>query len=212
MPQTTKTPEKEIRSLKIGELRMDEPEGEAAPVVVTGYAAVFDSPAMIDDFMKEVIAPGAFATSIASGDVRALIDHDPRLVIGRTRAGTLTLAEDTKGLRVEITLPKTQVARDLAESMRRGDIDQMSFGFYTKKDAWDHTTTPPTRTLREVELFDVSVVTFPAYDDTSAALRSLDHHKKSAACASVIPMAARRMELGLRARGVRMDRKAGETT
>ena len=209
MPQIPTKPEREVRSLKVGDLRMADSSGDGAPVVVTGYAAVFDAPALIGGCMREVVAPGAFSESIRRDDVRALIDHDPSLVIGRLRAGTLALEEDEKGLRVEITLPETQPARDLAESMRRGDVDQMSFGFFTRKQEWDETTEPPTRTLREVELFDVSVVTFPAYDDTSAALRSLNHRKKTVTTPAS-SLVARRMKLGLRARGVRLDQNAGE--
>jgi len=191
------TDKRERRALAVGELRADEPTGEGEPVTITGYAAVFNAPTDIGDAFREVIAPGAFAASIARDDIRALIDHDPSRVIGRNRARTLKLEEDAKGLRVEISLPDTQIARDLATSMRRGDIDGMSFGFYSKHDEWDETTEPPTRTLHELELFDVSVVTFPAYPEAGAALRSLTALRDAGLTA--IRRAAR-MRMGLRLR------------
>ena len=143
---------------------------------VAGYAAVFNSITDIGGMFREQIAPGAFKPSLAA-DVRALFDHDSAHVLGRTKAGTLRLKEDERGLAVEIDLPETQVARDLTASMARGDIDGMSFGFRVTKQEWDDTQDPPLRTIREVELHEVSVVTFPAYDDTEVALRSLDNER-----------------------------------
>ena len=141
---------------------------------VAGYAAVFDSVADIGGFFREKIERGAFSNAI-NGDVRALFDHDSAFVLGRTKAGTLRLSEDDHGLAVEIDLPDTQTARDLSASMERGDIDGMSFGFMVTKQEWDETSDPPLRTIKEVELFEVSVVTFPAYADTEVALRSLEN-------------------------------------
>jgi HK97 family phage prohead protease len=145
---------------------------------IGGYAAVFNSETMIGDFFREMIAPGAFAETI-KGDVRALFDHDSGVVLGRTKAGTLRLSEDDKGLNVEIDLPDTQAARDLVASMERGDIDGMSFGFRVLRQEWDESSDVALRIIREVELFEVSVVTFPAYDDTEVALRSLDEARKA---------------------------------
>jgi len=140
---------------------------------IGGYAAVFNSTADIGGSFREVIAPGAFAGAM-SADVRALIDHDSGRVIGRTTAGTLRLKEDDTGLSVEIDLPDTTDGRDLAVLMERGDISGMSFGFIVTKQTWDETGPIPTRTIEAVDLREVSVVAFPAYDDTSIALRSLD--------------------------------------
>lgn len=144
---------------------------------VAGYAAVFNSIADIGGAFREQIAPGAFAKAI-DGDVRALFDHDTSSVLGRTKAGTLRLNEDSRGLAVEIDLPDTQVGRDLTASMARGDIDGMSFGFRVTKQDWDESGDVPLRTIRELELLEVSVVTFPAYADTEVALRSLEAARK----------------------------------
>lgn len=147
---------------------------------ITGYAAVFNTETDIGGYFRERIAPGAFAEAI-KGDVRALFDHDSAHVLGRTKSGTLRLEEDERGLRIEIDLPDTQTARDLAASMERGDIDGMSFGFEVLRQTWDETTGDiPLRTVEEVRLHEVSVVTFPAYADTEVALRSMDDAREEA--------------------------------
>ena len=154
-------------------------EGKAGRLV--GYAARFNEPAVIAGRWREQVAPGTFARAIARDDVHALIEHDFGKIIGRNRSGTLRLQEDENGLRVEVDLPDTQLGRDLAVEIERGDRDQMSFGFLATRDAWDYETEPlPTRTIQEVELFDVSVVGRGAYDTTSVALRSLDRHQRAA--------------------------------
>lgn len=145
---------------------------------VAGYAALFNSEADIGGAFREVIAPGAFADTLGS-DIRALVDHDSGRVIGRSTAGTLRLSEDDKGLAVEIDLPDTTDGRDLAVSLERGDISGMSFGFRVTKDTWDETGDMPMRTIQAVDLFEVSAVAFPAYDDTSLALRSLENAKEA---------------------------------
>lgn len=140
---------------------------------IGGYAAVFNSRSADLGGFYEVVAPGAFARSIAQNDVRALWDHDPKYVLGRTAAGTLALNEDDAGLRVEVEPPETAWARDLMASMRRGDVNQMSFGFYVREEEWGKTEDgAPLRTLKDVDLFDVSVVTYPAYAETTAEARS----------------------------------------
>ncbi|MDX2328679.1 HK97 family phage prohead protease [Sinorhizobium medicae] len=139
---------------------------------LVGYAAVFNSDADIGGWWTERIAPGAFAETI-SGDVRALVDHDMGRVIGRTKSGTLRLSEDGKGLRVEIDIPNTTDGNDLWELVERGDISGMSFGFSVTKQSWDETIDPPTRTIEAVDLFEVSAVAWPAYDDTEIGKRAL---------------------------------------
>lgn len=143
-----------------------------------GYAALFNTRAEIGGQFVEVIAPGAFRDAINGADVRALIDHDSGRVIGRTKAGTLRLEEDDMGLSVEIDLPDTTDGRDLAVQLERGDISGMSFGFRVTHDEWDETGDMPVRTIRAVELFEVSAVAFPAYGDTSIALRSLEEARR----------------------------------
>lgn len=156
----------ERRYFDVTELRVKEDSESNA---ITGYAAVFNSWSEDLGFFKEQIAPGAFSRTIKNGDIRALINHDPNLVIGRTKNGTLRLWEDDKGLAYEVDLPDTSYALDLRESIRRKDITQNSFGFQTVKDEWAEDGRR--RTLREVKLFDISPVTFPAYKQTNVKLR-----------------------------------------
>jgi hypothetical protein len=158
------------RYIPNAELRVETREGEAPKIV--GYAAVFNSLSENLGGFREIIKPGAFKKSLTN-DVRALIDHESGKVLGRSKAGTLRMVEDDKGLRVEIDPPDTTIARDLLESMRRGDIDQMSFGFFVKSDNWRKQDGENIRELEEVDLFDVSIVTFPAYPATSVHVRSL---------------------------------------
>lgn len=164
-----KMPKKETRTFNITGLETkDGIEGE--PNVISGYAAVFNSKTIIGDWFEEIISPGAFSKTIASGDVRALFNHDWGNVLGRTKSGTLKLEEDDRGLKFEVDLPNTSVARDLKESMQRGDINQCSFGFYPTEETWDYSNEPALRTINEVELFEVSVVSLPAYDDTEVSI------------------------------------------
>jgi hypothetical protein len=145
-----------------------------APKIV-GYAAVFDTWTDIGGWFRESIKPGAFAKTLKESDVRALMNHDENYVLGRNRAGTLRLKEDKKGLAVEIDPVDSAWANDLMKSMKRGDVDQMSFGFIVNKaeDNYEEDT----RVLVDVTLFDVSVVTFPAYPTTSAEVRSKFQNK-----------------------------------
>lgn len=146
---------------------------------LVGYAAKFDSLSEDLGGFRESIAPGAFTRSLESGaDVRCLFEHDTSKVLGRRSAGTLRLVEDTVGLRIECDLPRgVSYAEDLAILLKRGDISQMSFGFTVDEggDEW----LPPgkdrlrRRVLRSVKVLETSVVTFPAYTETEAAIRSL---------------------------------------
>jgi len=145
---------------------------------LVGYAAVFEKLSEPMMFFREKIAKGAFADTL-NEDVRALWEHNSQYVLGRNTNGTLTLKEDNVGLRAEVVPPPTQWANDLMVSVERGDISQMSFGFYTLKDTWDNTDEKNViRTLDKVRLFDVSIVTYPAYPDTSVAVRSLEDWKE----------------------------------
>lgn len=140
---------------------------------LVGYAARFDSPTVIGNKFREVIKRGAFRNTLEKNDVRALYDHNTSLVLGRVKSGTLQLNEDDIGLRFEIDLPDTQTARDLAESVKRGDIDGCSFGFYIISE--NRVDTPgemPTRELLEVDLFEISITPFPAYESTTVSYRS----------------------------------------
>ncbi|KKL63362.1 hypothetical protein LCGC14_2175870, partial [marine sediment metagenome] len=118
----------------------------------------------------------------------ALVEHDPARIIGRNKAKTLRLAEDEVGLKVEIDVPDTQVGRDLQVSVARGDLTQMSFSFSVVSESWKTKDKVDIRTLEELELFDVSVVAFPAYEDTDVAQRRLDAAKKAVEARLVIPV------------------------
>lgn len=154
------------------ELRLDE-SGDKA--VARGYAAVFGSRSENLGGFVEMIDPKAFNRTLNSADVRALRDHDPKLLLGRSGAGTLRLWVDERGLAYEIDLPDTQEGRDTAVLLRRGDLYGSSFGFRTIDDDWSQRTEDgyPLRVLQEVALRDVGPVTMPAYPATEAALRSL---------------------------------------
>lgn len=137
---------------------------------IRGYAALFESDSQDLGGFIETIAPGAFGRSLASGaDVRALFNHDPNHVLGRTKSGTLKLREDRRGLWFAVQLPPTALARDLGAQIARGDISQMSFAFSLVRESWAPARPGelPRRTLLEVNLHDVSPVTYPAYAATS---------------------------------------------
>lgn len=180
MPQkkkfSPKNPAQENRMVEIRSKGLElRAAGEGHPGTIVGYAAVFESPSEIYPGTTEVIAPGAFAESLRRGDdVRAFAQHDNAAIIGRRSAETLRIEEDGTGLRVEIDLPDTTVAHDLAENLRLGNLDGMSFGFLPRQVEWTFTESedePDVRRLLEVDLVEVSVVTFAAYDSTTAALR-----------------------------------------
>lgn len=158
------------------DVQLEQRDGE--PAKIRGYAAVFNQLSEDLGGFREQLATGAFSDAIGASDVRALINHDANLVIGRNKSGTLTMSEDAVGLRVEITPPDTQAARDLVELMKRGDVNQMSFAFTVSKEdqTWTRDGSGPwLRTIKKVSrLFDVSVVTYPAYPQTSAAVRALE--------------------------------------
>ena len=146
---------------------------DSGPVIACHFA-VFNSPTELWPGCIEQIAPGAFTSSL-NRDVRALIDHETRLVLGRTVAGTLTLREDETGLYGEIKINEHDSdAMNLYARVQRGDVSQCSFGFDIV--AEDYVVGPDgqtcTWTIREVILYEVSVVTFPAYDATSAVARA----------------------------------------
>ncbi len=147
---------------------------EGDTLTAVGYAAVFDRLSQNLGGFVERVAPGTFRSTLKQADIRALYNHEPDHLLGRSSTGTLRLSEDEHGLRYEIDLPATTLGRDVAELLRRGDISGSSFGFRTIGDEWAETEDGyPVRTLTEVALRDVGPVTFPAYTSTDASLRSL---------------------------------------
>lgn len=141
-----------------------------------GYALKWDARSSNLGGFRERVAQGATAESIQRDDIRALFNHDPNLILGRNRSGTLRLSEDSTGLHYEVDMPDTTYARDLATAMERGDVSQSSFGFKTsgpEGDSWAEDDDGfPLRTLQRVALFDVSPVTYPAYADSTSGVGS----------------------------------------
>lgn len=135
-----------------------------------GRVATYGAEARIGQF-TEVIAPGAFTATLASGrDVLALVDHDPGRLLARTSSGTLRLAEDERGLSFDLAVPDTQLGRDILALAERRDLGGMSFGFRATDEAWP---ARDRRELRAVELMEVSIVlAFPAYAQTSITARA----------------------------------------
>lgn len=172
-------------------------KGVAQTMTVSGYAALYNSETVIFGLWRERIAPGAFASALnGSDDVRALFNHDPSLLLGRSASGTLQLSEDETGLKYDVDLPDTQLARDVRELIKRGDVTGSSFGFRIDEEDWDDAPTKegklPLVTIRKVELFDVSPVTFPAYPQTSVSARA----KGEAAAAEIARFLERQQAIG----------------
>ena len=149
---------KDAEKRTMGTIEVRESDGDE--MTLEGYAAVFNSETDLGAF-REVIRPGAF-DDVMDNDVRALINHDPNLILGRTSNGTLELSTDQRGLKYKVKLGDQQYARDFYESVKRGDISQSSFAFTIDKQSWNEE-----RTVRSVDkvrqLLDVSPVTYPAY-------------------------------------------------
>jgi len=158
-----------------------------ADPVFTGHAAVFDSRTAIGNPLTwgfyEEIASGAFSKTLKEGDARFLVDHDTSLIVARVSAGDLRLGEDDIGLAVDADLDQeVSYVRDLTRNTEKRRVTGMSFGFRVVKDDWEMESVETSdgqsvevevRTIREVELFEVSAVTFPAYEETDAALRAI---------------------------------------
>jgi HK97 family phage prohead protease len=145
--------------------------GQAKGKKISGHAAVFNQLSENLGGFREQIAPGAFANTLRkNADVRLLVNHQG-LPLARTKSGTLTLKEDSHGLRIEADVDESDpdIQRVLPK-LQRGDLSQMSIGFYVVADSWEITERERIRTLLEVDLFDVSLVTYPAYPQTSVKI------------------------------------------
>mgnify|MGYP003135495351 CR=1 FL=1 len=176
------TIEKETRvcnDLHLALTRSEDGEIDESPKIV-GYASVFNSLSENLGGFREKIQRGAFAQSLEDGDeVHALFNHDSNKILGRRGSGTLKLWEDDHGLRVEIDPPNTTDGNDVVELLRRGDLVSMSFGFYNVKDSWETRDGEDLRIINQAKLFDVSVVTNPAYQATEVNVRSHEKYLAS---------------------------------
>lgn len=140
-------------------------------IYVEGYASVFEKRSNNLGGFVEKVRNTAFTKTLKESDVRALWNHDPQYVLGRTSAKTLELAVDDNGLYYRALLPNTTYGKDLAELLERRDVRESSFTFFKVQDEWDLTEEAyPQRTLVEVGLIDVAPVSFPAYDDATSGV------------------------------------------
>lgn len=163
--------EKQMRSVA-SKFETRESDGN---LYIEGYFSVFNSNYELWPGASESVAPGAFADTLGN-DIRALINHETRLVIGRNKAGTLELREDSHGLWGKIKVnPNDSDAMNLYARVDRGDVDQCSFGFFIEDEETEIRDDGTVHwTIRKVNLFEVSVVTFPAYEETSVSARKKD--------------------------------------
>lgn len=170
-------PDIERRTILSEDLEMRIEDGDEAKLL-TGYAAKFNKLSEVLFWFREKIAPGAFTDALKTSDVRALKNHDPNLLLGRSTSGTLRLDENKTGLKFEIDIPDTNTGRDTAEEVRRGDITGCSFAFTVDEESWRFDPNGDgidERTIIKIrQLFDIGPVTYPAYPDTSVAARDVD--------------------------------------
>ncbi|MBC9118625.1 HK97 family phage prohead protease [Fructobacillus fructosus] len=166
---------KEIRNLSLSEVQYRNSDNQNFVGVISGYAVVFNKASQNLGGFVEYIEPTAF-DGVDMSDVVALYDHDFANVLGRTSADTLKLTIDEQGLYFELNIPDTTVGRDVYTNIRAGNLQGMSFGFTVVSDSWQNGSDGIA--IRQVDsigqLFEVSVVTMPAYQDTNVeAIRSL---------------------------------------
>lgn len=170
MVRTIRDKQKHIRNLGVDlQTRTDE---QSEQKVIEGYFAVFNSQTELFPGAFEEIAPGAFDNTL-SNDVRALVNHDTGFVLGRNKSNTLELKVDSRGLWGSIKINENDSdAVNLYERVKRGDVDQCSFGFNILKEDTDYRDDGTIKwTIREIDLHEVSIVTFPAYPETSVQAR-----------------------------------------
>jgi len=178
---------KESRFHILGTAKLEQrAEGDEGLPTITGYGAVFyreDDPGTEYKFegfwdkFAERIMPSAFDNAIKEDDVRGLFNHNPSMILGRTSAGTMNLSVDATGLRYDITPPDTQAGRDVVEAIRRGDINGSSFTFVAedvtyREQKQEDDSILVIRELHRAKLYDVGPVTFPAYESSTAGVRS----------------------------------------
>jgi len=204
----------ERRIFPARELRVDDSESdESNEPKIVGYAAVFNQRTELWTDHFEEILPGAFEESLKADDIRALFNHDVNYVLGRNKAKTLRLSEDEHGLAIEIDPPDTQLGRDTVVLIRRGDISQMSIGFWVLDEEYKKEDGKRIRIISKAKLFDVSPVTAAAYPTTEVSVRmnlSLQRSIEASFAAweqeqqprTSIATARRRLDLRMRQAGI----------
>lgn len=179
-------PDLETRSLPLDQIAVEvrQDDGEEGPKAISWYPALFDTLSEDLGGFKERIGRRAFTQTLQEHDVRALVNHDPNQILSRTSRGTLGLHVDQRGLHAETQIPQTSYASDLLENIRNGNISGGSFAFVSTRDDWQledvEGVETLVRTVKEARLYDVALVTYPAYPATegSASLRSLAEAKR----------------------------------
>ncbi len=169
-----RSPEREIRAMIKGTVEIRSlPEEDGGGAIISGTAIPYNSESEEMYGFREIVAPGAFKGSLGN-DIRCLWNHDTGKPLGRTTNGTLTLRDTESGLAYECKLPETSWGKDARESISRGDVTGMSFGFRVLQDEWAYPKDSDivVRTILEAELFEVSPVTFPAYPESVAEARN----------------------------------------
>ena len=174
--QRTPRPVQEYRAFSVNQVAIERRDTDDIPELrISGHAAVFDKETDILGLFREVIRPGAFRRAIAERqDVALLLNHDPSTVMARVSNGTLQLSEDEIGLRFEASLdPNDSDAQRTVAKIERGNITQMSFAFDAIGEQWHREQDPPLREILDSDLFDVSPVTYPAYQQTDVHAREI---------------------------------------
>lgn len=164
--------ELEKRSFAVSDLEIRSDDDK--PTILSGYAAVFEKLSIPLWGFREKIAKGAFEKSLTKNNVRALWNHNPDFPLASTKGKTLELSEDERGLKFSIELPDNSWGKDAGIAVKRGDVEGVSFGFSVEKEEWDNTDPKNViRTLKEVNLVEISPTPFPAYPATKVSARSL---------------------------------------
>lgn len=157
-------------------------EEESGVRTISGYAVKWEMKSVTMGYFrrfKEQFRKGAFTESLTNEDQLALWSHDTSRVLGRTKNGTLRLYEDDVGLRFELDLPNTTLGNDAYETIKRGDVDGVSFGFQMKQQTWDESDPDNiVRTVTNAKLMEISPVAFPAYPDSQVSARSHDPYEQ----------------------------------
>ncbi|WP_252187865.1 HK97 family phage prohead protease [Anaeromonas frigoriresistens] len=170
--------QKETRYISIEKLETRATE-EDNKLSISGYVVQFNKRSKVMWDFVEVVAKGAFRNSLKENVIKALWNHNHDYVLGSTKNSTLKLREDDYGLKFELDLPSNTWGKDCYESVSRGDVDGVSFGFFVREDEWEYIDDEDLykRTLLEVDLFEISPTPFPAYEDSQASCRSFENFK-----------------------------------